>query len=56
MAVKIGYPGYILNNTALDEEYTNVSYNLCNMHWFVVTEENKAHMIENNIAILQNNT
>ena len=25
MAVKIGYPSYILNNTALDEEYTNVS-------------------------------
>lgn len=26
MAVKIGYPGYILNNTALDEEYTNVNF------------------------------
>ena len=26
MAVKIGYPSYILNNTALDEEYTYVSF------------------------------
>ena len=25
MAVQIGYPSYILNDTALDEEYKNVS-------------------------------
>ena len=28
MAVKIGYPSYILNDTALDADYRNVSFDL----------------------------